>query len=131
MKTILGCTFALLVMIAHAHAEEPGASAPAPAPAAEPAIPLAGTHPPVLLQLPWSMPSGPGVGIGMEIGSWGRGGMITGLRVRVPFGFTGGHWCAVARGLFLSDLEQTDRLFLGGRLEVQGQSDVLLNVIRI
>ncbi|MCC7380951.1 MAG: hypothetical protein IT384_03930 [Deltaproteobacteria bacterium] len=81
------------------------------------------------VRVPWTEPSGTGVGVAYDNGSWG-GEWMQGVRLNVPFGE---HWGADARGLMLlgSDPSFGDRVDFGGRLELYGRSPVFLNLVRL
>lgn len=99
-----------------AHAQEPPATEPQAA----------------LLRAPWMDPTGRAVAIGFDIGLWGRA-MAQSLRIRVPI--LRHHWCLVARALGAVGPKGTDgtgnAIDYGGSLELHGQSDVYLNLIRL
>jgi hypothetical protein len=78
------------------------------------------------IALPWTTPSGRGVGIGYELGQWGQG-FGQGLRLRVPIY---GGWGTALRGIVVG-ADDPARWSGGGRLEVYGQSPVFLNLFRI
>jgi hypothetical protein len=103
---------------------------PVAARAQEPSAPLAPQ--PALLLAPWTDPTGKGVAIGFDIGLWGRA-MGQSLRVRVPF--LRHHWCLVTRALGAVGQKSSDgtdsALDYGGSFELQGQTDVYLNLIRL
>ena len=89
--------------------------------------------------LPWRGPSGRGLAIGYDMGAWGTL-FGQGLRLKVPFGSSPGprNWGVLLKGLMLHEEvydaandEKSIEFYLGGRLEFFGQSDVLLNVVRV
>lgn len=76
----------------------------------------------------WSQDSGTGVGFGYENGSWG-GSWAQGVRVKVP---VVPHFAVGLRGLMINTPRPgDDRWDFGGRLELLGQSRVLLSVMRL
>ncbi len=78
------------------------------------------------LRIPWTEPSGTGVALGYENGSWG-GEWAQGIRLRIPIGSA---FSIDLRGLVLGGLN-IDRWDLGGRLDLSGGSPVFLNFVRI
>jgi hypothetical protein len=118
VKKVVVLLLALLVLL------------PVAARAQEPVAPL--SPPPALLRTPWTDPTGKGVAIGYDIGLWGRA-MGQSLRIRVPF--LRQHWCLVTRALGAVGPKGNDgtarALDYGGSFELQGQSDVYLNLIRL
>ena len=91
------------------------------------------TPQPAWMHVPSTDPTGQGLAIGYDLGLWGR---ATGdsIRLRVPFLHQ--HWCVVARALGALGQKGTagtnDRaLDYGGSFELQGQSDVYLNLMRL
>ncbi|MBN1607032.1 MAG: hypothetical protein JW940_10390 [Polyangiaceae bacterium] len=87
---------------------------------------------PTPVTAPWPEPTGKGVGIGAELGAWGRA-FDTGVRFRIPFPFWGGRWGVMLRGLVLSVPGDTGQVpvDMGGRLDLYGQSPVFLNLVRL
>jgi hypothetical protein len=81
---------------------------------------------PAAITIPWTAPSGQGLGIGYEIGQWGQG-LGQGLRLRVPIH---GGFGAALRGVWVA-ADDPARLSAGGRLDLYGQSPVFLNLIRL
>jgi hypothetical protein len=87
---------------------------------------------PALLRIPWVDATGQGVSVGYDLGLWGRA-VGHSLRLRVPF--VHDHWCLVARALGAIGAKGTGEvdtpIDYGGSFELQGQSDVFLNLIRL
>jgi hypothetical protein len=81
---------------------------------------------PTGIAVPWLAPTGQGVGIGYEFGQWGQG-FAQGLRLKVPLR---GGWGTTLRGI-MAIADDPARWSAGGRLELYGQSPVLLNLVRI
>ena len=76
----------------------------------------------------WTQPSGRGVAIGADNGLWG-GRMGTGLRVRVP---VGEHFSVDVRPMVINGIgTEPYRLDVLGRLELNGATSVIFNVLRI
>jgi hypothetical protein len=81
---------------------------------------------PQTLAVPWTAPTGQGIGIGYDNGLYGSG-FGQGLRLKVPFGRNGG---VTLRGIMVV-ADDPERWSAGGRLEVYGQSPVFLNLMRL
>lgn len=76
----------------------------------------------------WPDESGAGVGFGYENGSWG-GSWAQGIRVKIP---VVPHLSIGVRGLMVNTPRPADdRWDFGGRLELLGESRVLLNTFRL
>ncbi|MEM1022482.1 MAG: hypothetical protein AAGJ19_02305 [Myxococcota bacterium] len=76
----------------------------------------------------WAQPSGQGVSLGYESGSWG-GSWSQGVRIRIPIL----EFLAIdARGIMVHTTRVgDDRLDAGARLDLIGHSPVLLNLLRL
>lgn len=99
----------------------------------QPDVPLSHSEQPSSsLLVPWKETTGIGFGIGYDHGFWG-GSWAQSVRLKIPIHK---HWNIIARGILVvrdqpeSDDNNSD-LVLGGRIELHGQSRVLLNVIRL
>jgi len=133
---------------ASAHAQEPPTPAtaapapmtpppvlmtpPTPVLAPTPALTPAMKSPPALMRVPWTDPTGRGIAIGYDLGLWGHGSGDS-FRLRVPFARQ--HWVLVGRFLGVIGQKGTDGMDraveYGGSLELHGQSDVYLNLMRL
>lgn len=76
--------------------------------------------------LPWNGRTGHGFSFGIDEGGW-SGNFLTGVRVKVPL--LGDHLGLVLRPNFVSS--NTGPNNVGGRIDIIGQSDVYLNLIRL
>ena len=107
--------------------------------AQEPSLPAGapgnGGGQPLALSLPWTAPSGQGVALSYENGSFGQV-WEQGLKLQVGFGPCGPGrrdtcWAVNLKPQLLMELQDPSAIALGGRLELIGRTPVYLNLIRI
>jgi hypothetical protein len=87
-------------------------------------------------RVPWTEPSGHGLAIAYDNGSWG-GAWMQSLRFKLPVfeqtspdGWPLGSFALGVRGLYV-DHPDPDRVDLGARFELTGHSPVFLNLVRL